>query len=230
MKKVLLSISLGLLATTLLFTVGCKKDDTTAPVISLNGSASVEVSLNTSSWADPGATATDDQDGTVTVTSDYSTTNPDLNMADTYTITYTAEDAAGNRGTAVRTVRVKNDAENFAGTYTVHDTCPGVVFNYSQIISVDLTLNNRLHFNKFADYANNTGIYATKLANGTLEIPSQTATGIGSGSGSCSIADHRFNSNSYTAATNGFILVYTDEVTSPAQCAGSTTCTATFTK
>ncbi len=113
-------------------------------------------------------------------------------------------------------------------TYSVHDTCPGVVFDYSQTISVDETLNNRVHFSEFADYANNSTIYANKLGNGSLEIPAQIATNIGSGTGSCSIIDHRFTGVSYTATTTGFVLVYDDEATTLG-CLGTTRCTATYT-
>ena len=229
MRKIILSLSIVAMSLSVVFLNSCSKDDTTPPAISLAGDASLELSLNTASWADPGATATDDEDGTVSVTSDYSSTNPNLNMTGTYTITYSATDAAGNVASAVRTVRVKNDAEIFAGTYSVHDTCPGIVFNYTQIITVDETLNNRVHFNKFADYANNTGIYANKLANGSLELPAQTATSIGSGPGTCATEDHRFTGTSFTSTSTGFVLSYSDELLGSAPCTGITPCTATFT-
>ncbi len=229
MKKFLLSLTFLSIALSTVFLTSCSKDDTTPPIITLLGAESLELSLNTASWADPGATATDDEDGTVTVTSDYSSTNPNLNQTGTYIITYSATDEAGNTGTATRTVRVKNDAEAFAGSYSVRDTCPGFVFNYSQTITVSQTINNRVHFNKFADYANNTGIYATRLANGSLEIPAQIGASIGTGSGACDVIDHRFTSVSFTSTANGFILVYDDEgITSG--CTGVTRCTATFTK
>src|SRR5688572_20955451 len=107
----------------LLFT-GCSDDDTTGPVITLLGSDPMTISLNTTSVSDPGATAEDDEDGTIAnVTSDWSTTNPNVNLAGTYTVTYSAVDAAGNVGEATRTVIVKNDADYLVGTYNV--TEPG---------------------------------------------------------------------------------------------------------
>lgn len=227
MKKLVISLSFATLMLSIVFLTSCSKDDTTPPVLTLLGDASLELSLNTASWADPGATASDDEDGTVIVTSDYSSTLPNLNLVGTYTITYTAVDAAGNVGTAIRTVRVKNDAENFAGNYSVHDTCPGVFFDYFQTITVDETLNNRVHFNKFADYANNTSIYANKLGNGSLEIPAQIGTNIGTGSG-CNVSDHRFTSVSFSSTLTGFVLVYDDEIVTSG-CTGTTRCTATYT-
>src|SRR4051812_26977991 len=104
-KKLTLSlIAIGGMA--VIFLKSCSKDDTAAPNVSVTGATSEVVSLQ-GTWTDAGATATDDEDGTVSVTSDASTTNPNLNKVGTYTITYSATDAAGNTGTAIRTVRVK---------------------------------------------------------------------------------------------------------------------------
>ena len=235
MKRKILFASTLLVASTLLMVSSCKKDDnegdTTSPVVTLNGSSTETFSLG-DSYSDPGATATDDVDGNVTVTSDFSSTNPNMNRVNTYTITYTATDAAGNTGSASRTVIVVNDAQNYVGTYDVLDTCDGVPFAYTQTITVDSVVNNRIHFSKFANYANNTGIYATHYpGDGHLEIPSQTAAGIGSGAGSCDIVDHAFVSNGGSVLiVNGFKITYTDAVTSPLSCVGSTTCVAYFTK
>ncbi len=229
MKKNVILLSLSMIAIVGTMLTGCSKDDTTAPTITLTGASSIELSLNSGPWTDLGATANDDEDGAVTVTSDASSTNPNVNKVGTYTISYTAQDAAGNVAIEVRTIRVKNDAENFAGLYQVHDTVPGAFFDYAQTITVDSSVNNRVHFSRFADYANNTGIYATKLGNGNLEIPLQTtATDIGTGSNPCDIATHQFSSTGFTSNSTGFVLNYTDALVSP--CSGTTTGTATYTR
>ena len=77
--------------------------DTTAPVISLNGSASTTSPWGTT-YSDANATAADSVDGTVSV----STVNPVVSSTPgTYTVTYNASDAAGNNATQVsRTVTV----------------------------------------------------------------------------------------------------------------------------
>jgi len=236
MKRQFLLATGILMAGSMFLVTSCSKDDdgdTTAPVVTLNGASSEEISLNSGTWTDPGATATDDEDGAVTVTSDASSSNPNSNRINTYTITYTATDAAGNVGTATRTVRVKNDAEDYAGTYSVIDSVVGLPqpFTYSQTITVDSTLNNRIHFSKFADYANNDAIYALKLGDGNLQIPLQSATGIGSGAGACDIADHTFQSTSNSSVIlNGFKFTYTDAITNPANCIGSATGTAYYSK
>ena len=76
--------------------------DTTAPVITLVGEASVNVELG-GSYTDAGATATD-LSGDITVTT---TGTVDTDTLGTYTLTYTASDDSGNEATAVtRTVEV----------------------------------------------------------------------------------------------------------------------------
>jgi len=76
--------------------------DTTAPTISLAGDAEMAVEQGTE-FSDPGATASDETDGTVSVSVSGSV---DVNTAGTYTLTYTASDAAGNEASAERVVTV----------------------------------------------------------------------------------------------------------------------------
>ncbi|MGE5627664.1 MAG: N-acetylmuramoyl-L-alanine amidase [Solirubrobacterales bacterium] len=87
--------------------------DTTAPVITLKGYANVTVK-NGLIYADAGASAADDVDTTVSVYSSITNSSGvkiakvDTTKAGTYTITYTAADAAGNKAVpVVRTVTVK---------------------------------------------------------------------------------------------------------------------------
>ena len=76
--------------------------DRTAPVITLNGDKTVNIFVN-GTYADLGATAKDNFDGEVNVTT---TGEVNTRKADTYTITYTATDANGNSATETRTVVV----------------------------------------------------------------------------------------------------------------------------
>ena len=76
--------------------------DITAPVISLNGDAVIELNEG-EQFIDPGATATDAEDGTVAITLEGEV---DSSTPATYYLTYRAEDKDGNAVTAVRTIKV----------------------------------------------------------------------------------------------------------------------------
>lgn len=85
--------------------------DTTPPVITLQGKYlyndphMVDMGLE---WSEPGATAVDDVDGTVPVTTD--TSALDMDTIGTYYVTYTASDQAGNTATVQRVVVVCDNA------------------------------------------------------------------------------------------------------------------------
>ncbi len=77
--------------------------DKTAPVLNIIGESSIELTQG-DTFTDLGATATDDKDGSISVTQSGTV---DINTVGSYTITYTAIDQAGNQSTATRTVEVK---------------------------------------------------------------------------------------------------------------------------
>ncbi len=80
--------------------------DGTAPVVTLNGAASVTLECH-GSFSDPGASASDTCDASVTV----STSGVlDANTPGVYTLTYSSTDLASNTGTATRTVTVSDNA------------------------------------------------------------------------------------------------------------------------
>ncbi|TCK67740.1 putative secreted protein (Por secretion system target) [Winogradskyella wandonensis] len=81
--------------------------DTTAPVITLNGSASITLELQ-ETYNELGATATDNVDGDLT-SSIVTSGTVNTNIAGTYTVTYSVSDAAGNAASATRTVTVNPD-------------------------------------------------------------------------------------------------------------------------
>ena len=83
--------------------------DTTAPVITLNGSATMNLTVG-DSFTDPGATATDNVDGDISGNI-VVTGSVDTSTAGTYTLNYNVSDAAGNAATRVsRTVNVNEPA------------------------------------------------------------------------------------------------------------------------
>ncbi len=87
--------------------------DTTAPIITLLGSATLSIALNTA-YTDAGATASDDTDGNITASITTTITFAgntvaavNTNTAGVYTIAYNVSDTAGNQATPVtRTVTV----------------------------------------------------------------------------------------------------------------------------
>jgi len=201
MKKILFGVFAGLVLVTVIAINGCKKDDTTPPVIS--SGADFTISLQSSTVSEPAHSATDEEDGNVTVTSDWSWgTNPNPNQTGDYTIHYTATDKAGNQATAAMTVTVRNDAYYLAGSYSC--TEPPSTTPWIQTIAVSATVNNRIHFSKFANYSSNTGIYAT-VTGTTVDLgTAQNGTGIGA-----SGCTHTFTPQSGGATITGSAGSYT---------------------
>jgi hypothetical protein len=218
MKKHLLTIaSVAMIAGVVSFS-SCKKDDTTAPTITVTGGNAQTISLN-GTWSNPSATAADDVDGdlSASVTVGGDVVNP--NQTGVYNVTYTVSDAAGNTATETVAVTVQNDAQAFAGTYTVHDSVPLLpAFNYNIVVTVSSTVNNRIHFANaapamegFAYYENNNGIYASVAGSSVgsiVTLPSQTTGQIGTNN-----HVHTFQGNgSVTAASPlKFSITYSDE-------------------
>ena len=103
--------------------------DTTAPVITLIGDATVYHKQNTT-YTDAGASATDDVNGVVTVTND-SDSQVNTSAEGNYTVTYTASDEAGNTATATRTVIVDGTAPviTLIGDATVYVNIANPTYN-----------------------------------------------------------------------------------------------------
>lgn len=171
MKKLLFVLMIALSAYTVVTINGCKKDDTTPPVITISGNNPASVIL-THSYTDAGATANDDNDGNVTVSSSGTV---DVNTAGTYTITYTASDAAGNHATASRTVNVVIARENYVwAAYAADDssTTNSTIgaFTYSGTITAGSAADAIIISDFSGTLQNATGT----VTGGTLTIPNQT--------------------------------------------------------
>ncbi len=104
-------------------------DDVTPPVITLNGANPVSVAPGTI-YTDAGATAIDDVDGSVTVTDDAVTVVDTSVEGNSYVVTFTATDSAGNTSQATRVVNIATP---------VPDTIPPVItLNGANPVSVTL--------------------------------------------------------------------------------------------
>jgi hypothetical protein len=188
MKKNILSlIAIALMATASIFT-GCKKDDTTAPVVTLTGGAASQTISLQGTYTELGATANDDKDGALTPTTSGSV---NVNLTGTYIITYSATDAAGNTGTATRTITVVNDAAGYAGTYDCTDASFGSGSPWTQVITASTTTNNHIVFSKFAERTGNNTIEAALTGGTAFTVIGATVSGLGA------------NACTFTYAANG---------------------------
>lgn len=208
-KNILVTASIALALAAISIT-GCKKDDTTPPVITLLGQSTINVTLN-GTYTDEGATAKDDEDGDIT--SSITVTNlVDEDLTGSYTVTYTVTDAAGNTATATRTVVVANSSQNIAGTYNGVDTSPypGTAGNsFPVTITASSTVNNRLIISKFANYIN-AGINID-VTGTTVTVAPQTVT-CGTPALSHTFTTSKINTSS---GINGAVITiyYTDDYT-----------------
>lgn len=200
----------------------CKKDDTTPPRFTMQGSSSMTISLN-APFNDPGVTANDNKDGSVSVTSDVSPTNPNVNLTGHYIITYTAMDAAGNKATTTRNVLVVNDAAFMAAGYDVTYSCG---LSYVDAIIPSTTINNRIIFNQISRCSNaNKKLMADiDFATSTINILPDT---INCGT-SPNIVDRRYSGAGALASNNTVIQLNLTETVLPS--GPSMNCTYTYTK
>ena len=97
----------------------CPSDDTTPPVITLNGSSTIQLTVG-DSWTDPGATATDETDGDLTSSITVSGTVVTSTVG-TYTLIYSVADAASNTASTTRVVIVNPAATS--SIYFENGTC-----------------------------------------------------------------------------------------------------------
>jgi len=96
-----------------------QQQDNIAPVIALNGTANMYVTLG-SAFSDPEATATDDVDGDITANIVVGGDTVDTNTLGTYIITYNVSDSAGNN--AIEVTRVVNVVVSLTNVYLLNDT------------------------------------------------------------------------------------------------------------
>ena len=224
MKKNVLKVLVMFAIATSLFTA-CKKDeDTEAPVITLIGDDPFIISNIGDDYDEPGFSATDNEDGNITakVTT---TTDLDVDVAGTYEIHYGATDEAGNSADQHREVIVKNTADANKGSYNVVVVCTGLAdYNYSETIGTSTTINNRLIFGKFGNYAGAENKVFADINGGSVTIPSQTYS-----VGSPTPVDRTF-SGTGSISTAGGTTTISISVTEAIVGQTSVTCAYTWTK
>jgi len=180
MKRIIL---LSIIATSVasLTIVSCKKEDKTAPVITLTGAAAIDHILN-SAYTDQGASATDDKDGDLT-SSIAVTGSVNKDLAGSYTLTYNVTDAAGNAATPVtRIVTVYNQANYLVGSYSSTLEMPwpgGTVTTPSRSVTASSTVNKSIIITGLGEStASSVTLIVDMTPNpDTLSVPQQTGSG-----------------------------------------------------
>ncbi len=159
---------------------GCQsEEDITPPIITLTGDNPFYMDLN-DSYAEPGFTVKDDEDGTIPNSKVTVTTNVDKDHTGTYTVTYKVTDNAGNTGMAERSVAVRNSADFLSGTYTncsnSCQTTPVNTFN-AEIHGSD-TENGKFFITNFGGFGNTVTIECSYNKNNN-QISATTGQSLG---------------------------------------------------
>lgn len=225
MKKNVLKVFVLLAISTSLFTA-CKKDeDTEAPVITLLGDNPQVISNIGDPYIEAGATATDNEDGNISARI-VITDEVDETEAGTYEVHYSVSDEAGNATDMHREVIVKNTADPYKGNYTTLIQCPGLAdYTYSEAIDVSKTINNRIIFGKLGNYANNENKVYANISGSSIQIPSQTISGIGTPA-----ADRTFQGSGSIITSAGVTTINISVTETIVSSGASLVCTYIWTK
>ncbi len=114
--------------------------DVTAPVITLNGDATVTLTAG-EDFTDPGATALDNTDGDITANIIVAGDAVDTDTPGTYVITYDVMDAAGNAATqVVRTVIVEPCSATNNLEFPIEFDCPTIDYTGKIVGNVNFTV------------------------------------------------------------------------------------------
>lgn len=125
------------------------KKDKTAPVITISGANPTSI-IQDETYTDAGATAIDNEDGSVTVTK---TGSVDTSTIGDYTITYTASDSAGNEATATRTVNVVEAGTQVISGLLIDPEIEGAVIKICKIANRTDCLVNKTVTNFAGGYS-----------------------------------------------------------------------------
>ncbi|MCJ8290962.1 MAG: DUF5011 domain-containing protein [Crocinitomicaceae bacterium] len=195
-----------------------QKDDETCtyiPTIAITGAASMDVTLGTT-YTDAGATATNNDASSVTVTTDLSQVN--TAAIGSFIVTYTATNEHGT-ATATRTVNVVISQDNWLGSPTVTDDCNAALFpvNGSPTITAGASTSDIIIDPMFTVVG---GTVNATVDGSTITIPQQTIN--------ITVGDIIL-SGSGTMNVNGtqFTVNYTYDNTTPL-IGGTGSCTVTY--
>jgi hypothetical protein len=175
MKKLFISFAAIAILGSLIFLSSCKKDDTSAPTLTLKGDATITIDLG-DTYTDLGATANDDKDGDISSKVKVQGIPANTNEAGEYTITYNVEDAAGN--TATELTRILYIRTNkLAGQYDVKESndIDTTTTPYNITVTQSSTAYNKLIISNFGAYGNSILVDAI-VDKADISIPAQSFT------------------------------------------------------
>jgi hypothetical protein len=221
MKKLLLSalfIALG----SVLYT-GCKKDDndTTAPVITLNGDNPMYVVAIDENFPtiDPGATAQDDKDGDLSSSISVDYTDYIRNVAGDYEIHYEVSDDAGNAADEHREIYNTHTGAQIAGSFNAKDTVfqagnpTPVYLDYNVNVTSTATNIFKGLMDNFSDGVFTAGSKVSfEMQSNRVTIPTQTPNGTGS-----NIVVSGSGTMSHNSVSGIYTLKITYTITEPSQ-------------
>ena len=202
------------------YSAEAKKDDESCsyvPVIVLNGDASVTANLN-STYTDEGATATNNDGSSVTVTADITAVN--TSSTGTYTVTYTATNETGT-ATATRAVTVVIGQSVWtSNTWEITSDCGATAFPLASPPTISAGGSSALIFDSFFTAVGGT---ANATINGsTITFSNQTIN--------ITVGDVIFSgTGTMNASGTEFTVNYSYENTTPF-IGEIGTCTAVYTK
>lgn len=180
MKKQILSITATMLLATSLLITGCKKEDTTAPTITLVGDAAMSIYVG-ETFTDPGFKATDldgKEDESDVTSMVVKTGTVDNTKSGDYVITYSVTDEAGNKSADVkRTVSVKHNAGSIQGLYSVSESCQGVSIPAYQSNITQAASTTTINISNFGGYNVTVAGTIAGTNNTAINIQSQTIAG-----------------------------------------------------
>ena len=196
MKK---SISLAaLIAVSSLFIIGCSKDDTEAPIITITGSNPLQLEM-LQTYTELFATADDNEDGNITSSINIDASEIENRLPATYNVYYSVSDAAGNPADAIREVVVYATNNALATTYSVVDCCfttSGTFVDdylYNQVLTATGSSTNT--WTEFAGVPVSPSFSTTITGNGAITMGSQNinSTTLASGSGNVILNGFQLN-------------------------------------
>jgi hypothetical protein len=145
-----------------------------SPTISLNGNYTIDITLN-QPFVDPGATAHDPEDGTIT-NQIVTYGNVNIDSTGNYPVSYVVYDSGGLKDSVTRIVRVFNSLNYVSGSWTCQTITPStnVTTNWITTIQASATVNNRFLVFKIGDNFLANPFLDYNSSDTTISLTSQT--------------------------------------------------------